>query len=164
MNHQTADVPPSPRAWRLPALCTALLLLLTACGGGGVKGEAPFVQVTSWRIDGNALAVSLRLRNVNSEALVVDSIHLDIEVDDTPLATHIAQQRFEIAANGMESLELQLTAKDDGVAALERLSSGETGSLRTRIEGDVISPDEGRLAFHRDGHIYTVPGRPGNFR
>ncbi len=161
----------TPKTAEAPTLRLALVLCLAlatawlgACSSGGVRGEAPFAQVTGWRIDGHDLQASLRLRNVNSETLVVDELYVNIELDGTLLAQHQARQRFEIAANGFETVELAMTASDAGVAALQRLQAGETGSLRTAITGHVTSPDEGRLEFRRDGHIYTVPGRPGEFR
>lgn len=152
------------RLWMVLVACVVITMTLQACSSGGIRGEAPFAQVTGWRIDGDALQASLRLRNVNTETLVVDGLVVSFELDGQPLARYTGNTRFEIAANGSETIEMEMTASAEGVSALQRLQAGETGSLRSAMEGHVTSPDEGTLEFHRDGYIYTVPGRPGEFR
>ncbi len=150
-------------AVRLAPLLTATLMLC-ACAGG-VRGESPFAQVTSWRIDGRALSVDLRLRNVNDEALELRSLVLAVDLDDdVNLFRHEQGLDLEIAAGGFETIQLDITASEAGTERLRRLSDGEVASLAYRLEGSVDSEDSGRLSIERDGHIYTVPGRPGSFR
>ncbi len=148
------------------AMCglVCVLLLAAACAGG-VRGESPFAQVTGWRIDGRDLSVDLRLRNVNDEPLVVRALDLDVVLDDSvELFRHRATPGHEIAAGGFETLALSVTASEEGTALLERLASGERASLAYRLEGTVHSEESGDLPIEREGHIYTVPGRPGEFR
>ncbi len=141
------------------------LLLLAGCGSSKVKGESPFVQVGGWRTDGNTLSIDLRLRNVNDEALTVDSVELRATVnEDTPLVQLNQVIGVGIPAGGFETVSLQTTATGAGLALLQALSSGQRASLAYRLEGAVNSPDEGSLRFRTDGRIYRVPGRPGEFR
>lgn len=148
---------------QLPFLAFTMLLL-AGCSAGGVRGEAPFVQVTSWRLDGDTVTATLRLRNVNDEELVIDAVTLNVDLDDSSFVNHSESRHLEVAANGFETLTLDMRATAEGAGALERLGNGETASLPYSLTGDVDSPDEGRLEFSREGHIYPVPGRPGQFR
>ena len=53
-------------------------LLLAGCGSSTVKGEAPFVQVSNWSIDGTDLTMALRVRNVNDEALTMSGLNFKV--------------------------------------------------------------------------------------
>lgn len=155
-----------PSALRL-ATCLTLLastLLLGACAGG-VRGEAPFAQVTGWEIDGRDLLVDLRLRNVNDDALKVQSLALTVTLDeDLELFRHQENRSVEIAAGGFETLRLEGLASTAGTARLEQLAAGEVPNLPYRLQGTIQSERFGELAIERSGRIYTVPGRPGAFR
>ena len=71
---------------------------------------------------------------------------------------------LDIPAGGFERVELQLDATPGGTALLQALEEKTLNSLPYRLDGNVESPDEGVLEFSREGFIYTVPGRPGQFR
>lgn len=157
-------IPSLPRRPALTALALLLALALGACGGG-VRGESPFAQVSSWRIDGRDLALDLRLRNVNEEPLEVRALTLDVTVDDgVELFRHDAPLALEIAAGGFETVHLEGTASAAGTALLQRLAKGDVASLAYRLQGSVDSEDSGELTIEREGRIYTVPGRPNEFR
>lgn len=140
------------------------LVVLAACSSGGVKNEAPFAQVMNWQIDGNRLTASLRLRNVNDSKLELQSLRLDVQLDGQPLSSYQGAHAVSIPANGFETLELEMRASNEGVALLQQLQDGARASLPYHLEGTVSTADSGALAFERDGHLYTVPGRPGQFR
>ena len=143
-------------------ICAALL---AACGGTKrVRGEAPFVDITSWSIDGQELSAALRVRNVNDEALPVSGIQLDIDLDGESLVSHLETTDIEVAANGSERVDLVMTATEAGTALLSELQGGERQSLPYHFEGWVQETDGKKMRYQRDGHIYTVPGRPGQFR
>lgn len=140
-------------------------LFLAACSSGTVKGESPFAQVNSWRIDDSTLSMELRLRNVNDEPLELSSVKLDVFVErDVTLVKMRKAVGISIPAGGFETIQLQATATENGVILLGELSRKERASLAYRLEGVAESRKEGALSFRHDGHIYTVPGRTGEFR
>lgn len=151
-------------------LLWAMLILLgaatlAACSAGTVKGESPFVQVSSWRIDDTTLSLELRLRNVNDETLALSRVDLQVTVDDAvPLVSMRKSIDISIPGGGFETLALQATMTDTGGAFLDSLASEQRASLAFRLQGSVDSEDEGNLQFQHSGHIYPVPGRPGEFR
>lgn len=157
-----------PTPYRTPIRWLAMLLsaaLLTACTGGQIRGEAPFAQVSSWTIDGRTLTLDLRLRNVNERPLVAKELALAVTLDDAiVLFRHRAPVDIDIAAGGFESITLSLEASEAGTALLADLAAGGRNDLPYRLEGTVFSENSGDLAISRDGRIYTVPGRPGQFR
>ena len=138
--------------------------VLSACGTAGVKGEAPFVQVMSWQIDGSRLGASLRLRNVNDSELEVRALQLDVQLDGQPLARYQGAHAVTIPATGFETLELEMTASEAGVELLQQLQDGTRTSLPYRLQGTISTAELGELNYNRNGHLYTVPGRPGQFR
>jgi hypothetical protein len=146
------------------ALLVAGALLVAACGPKQVRGEAPFVQVTSWSIDGRQLSMATRIRNVNDEELSLSGLRFTVMLDEVELLSYQGEHVIAVAANGFETLNLTATASDDGTDLLNRLQTGELKSLPFDFSGAVINADGKSLRFQRDGHIYTVPGRPGQFR
>ena len=150
----------------LRALFAALLLLplLPACSSSGVKGEAPFVQVLAWQLQGDKLQVSLRLRNVNDEKLTVKGLTFTVLLEETLLARYQASQDMVVPATGAETLELSLAPTADGLALLNSLQSGQQSSLPYNLEGTISAAGLGELRFNRAGRIFPVPGRPGQFR
>ena len=57
-----------------------------------------------------------------------------------------------------------MNASDAGTALLEQLQAGDLKSLPYDFSGAVLADGSRAYRFQRDGHIYTVPGRPGQFR
>ena len=51
-----------------------------------------------------------------------------------------------------------------GVPLSEQLQAGDLKSLPYDFSGSVLGDGGRAYRFQRDGHIYTVPGRPGQFR
>lgn len=156
----------SPRRPAWPAVALALLccLALLACGSKVVRGQAPFVDVTGWSIEGDQLSMSLRIRNVNEEELDIAGVQLAVELDSVSLLEHTETTLLTTAANGSETLNLVVTASAEGTEQLRQLQAGERNSLPYTFDGHVLTPTGQRLAFKREGHIYNVPGRPGQFR
>lgn len=147
------------------ALCITLSVLLVACSGSGpVRGAAPFVDVTGWHLDGTALSLSLRLRNVNDEDLALARLQLSATLDGALLTDHTESADIVIAANGSEAVDLMVDASAEGIASLAALRDAGRDSLPYAIEGHVQTTNDRRLFFSRQGHLYNVPGRPGHFR
>ncbi|MEM1410753.1 MAG: hypothetical protein AAGH19_00230 [Pseudomonadota bacterium] len=140
-------------------------LALSACSSGAIRGEVPFVQVNGWSLDNDRLAVELRLRNVNDEALELRRITLDGTVDEgTLLFRHVEDLDIDVAAGGFESITLETTASDAGAALMARLEARELPNLAYRLRGTIDSDDSGDLGISVDGRMYPVPGRSGTFR
>jgi LEA14-like dessication related protein len=138
---------------------------LASCSGNAVRDEAPFAEVSSWSIEGRELFVALRLRNVNDDPMQVEGLELDVELDQQiPLFRHRGNPGIEIAPGGFETLEIRAEASQEGTALLKALSDRERGDLPYVLEGTVITANSGNLPIRREGRIYTVPGRPGEFR
>jgi LEA14-like dessication related protein len=138
---------------------------LSACSSGKVQGESPFVQVSSWSLNGKELTVELRLRNVNDEALSISAVSLQVTAEDNvPLLQTTQNLSVSIPAGGFETLRLRALGTEPGLALLESLAREERASLAYRFEGTIDSSGDGRLEFRHAGHIYRVPGRPGEFR
>lgn len=148
----------------IAALLSGLLLSI-GCASDQVRGEAPFAQLSNWQINGTDLRQDLRLRNVNDEVLAVSALRLEVVLDgDTPLFSHEQLVDIEIAPGGFETIALEVSATAAGTAALGRLSDGEIADLTYRLDGTVVSRNNGELAIRREDRIYRVPGRPGAFR
>ncbi len=155
----------APMRHTLATLALMTLFGFLAACAGGVRGEPPFAQVMGWRVAGETLGVDLRLRNVNDEAMEVQGLDVTVALgDDTPLFRHTERKAVEIAPGGFETLRLEVRAEAAGLAAFERLSAGDTGSLVYELSGTVSTAESGSLPIGRTGRIYTVPGRPGEFR
>lgn len=145
-------------------LAIIVLPLLCACSSGGVKGEVPFVQVTAWKLQGETLQATLRLRNVNEEALKLRSLSLSVDVNQQVLAQYQGNHAVTVPANGFESINLSMVASQPGLALLLELENGQRSSLPYVLTGTIEAEGLGALVFNRDGHLYPVPGRPGQFR
>lgn len=154
-------IQPRLKTLGVAALC---LVVLSACGPRRVKDQAPFVQVTSWRIDGQQLSADLRIRNVNDEPLPLARLSMRVTLDDTGLVDYEGPHGTEVAANGFETLQLRMQATAAGTALLMALQEGERASLPYNLSGRVHLTTGQYFPFERAGHIYTVPGKPGSFR
>ncbi|MEE4174983.1 MAG: LEA type 2 family protein [Xanthomonadales bacterium] len=160
----------APRFLRpgFPALLLALLFLagvLPACSGDAVRDESPFAEVSGWRIEGRDLSIDLRLRNVNVEPMRVAGLDLAVRLDDgVSLFRHRETPGVEIAPGGFETLTVRTEATAAGTALLEALAGRERPNLPYVLEGTVTTEKSGALPIRREGRIYTVPGRPGEFR
>lgn len=146
-------------------LMLCALLLLAACSSTSVRGEAPFAELSNWRLEGTQLSVDLRLRNVNDDPLELERIALTVSLDGgTALLRHEQSIGVDIPAGGFETIAISAQAATQGIEALEQLSRGAVPNLAYRLEGTVSSSDSGVLRIEREDRIYRVPGRPGEFR
>ncbi len=154
------------RRQNIPGCILVLLtaLVLSACASRGVHGQAPFVQVNGLRLHQHTLTLDLGVRNVNSEPFSISHIEFSILVRDTSLAVYNAASRASLIANGSENLRFDLTASPEGTALLTELQRGELESLNYELEGMFRVTDNAEMKFRHKGHLYPVPGRPGQFR
>lgn len=142
----------------------AVLFLAAACGPAGVRNQPPLVSVSSWRVDGDNLQFALRIQNVNDEELPLAALDLHVSLKDIPLLDYAAPHDIVVAARGSETLHLKATASEAGMEQLRELESGAAVSLPWALKGVVQTADDHQLTVSQDGHLYPVPGRPGQFR
>ena len=139
-------------------------LALSACAKSGVRGQAPFVQINSLGLFEHTLTLDLGVRNVNSEPFSIEHIEFSIMVRDTGLAVYNAASNANLIANGSENLRFELAASPEGLALLTALQHGEIGSLEYELEGVFQLTENAKMKFRHTGHLFRVPGRPGQFR
>lgn len=146
------------------ALTLLASALLAACGSGLVRGQAPFVAIRGIDTTGEALALQLRVKNLNGVAIELTNVRFSIELEGTPLGAYDEPSRSSIIANGSETLRLELDASEDGLDLLQALQQGDSPNLEYTIDGSLATVNEGTLGFTGKGRVYPVPGRPGRFR
>ena len=146
------------------ALFLLVLPALTACSGHGVRGIPPFVQVNGLTVNQQELSLDLGVRNANSVLLDIQQIEFSLHLDDTELAVYKAASKATVIANGSENLHFSLPASAAGSQLLSELDTGARGSLEYTLEGALTVAEDGAMKFRRKGHLYPVPGRPGQFR
>ena len=162
--HSRAAARPASRGIAQRWLAALAALLLGACVSAGIRGHAPFAEINALRLVDQSLELDLGLRNPNTVPLLLDNIEFSIRLLDTSLAVYKAPSAASVLANGVENLRFQLSPSNDGLSLLHELESGERASLAYTLEGTIITEDGMRLDLDRKGHLYPVPGRPGQFR
>lgn len=146
------------------ALFLLALPVLSACSSHGVRGVPPFVQVNGLFIDHQDLSLDLGVTNANSVLLDVQQIEFSLKLDHTDLSIYKAASNATVTANGTENLRFSLPASSAGSKLLSELENGDRRSLEYTLEGVMTVVEDGAMKFKRKGHLYPVPGRPGQFR
>jgi LEA14-like dessication related protein len=139
-------------------------LILGSCASKGVRGQSPFIQVNSLKMMDETISLDLGVRNVNTETLLIGQIEFSISLNETSLAVYKAASQASVPANGIENLHFELNPSADGVALLNELQNDERPNLEYSIEGVLFVNEGDEMKVSRKGHIYRVPGRPGQFR
>ena len=137
---------------------------LVACGPHLVKGKAPFVSISSVLMGNESLSASFDIRNINDVPLEIDFVAVSIYVRDAQLILHEEPMALVIDPNTTEVIAVEKLLDESARSLLDSLESGGVQSLPITLDGRVHSPEEGNLVFRNEGHLYRVPGRPGQFR
>jgi hypothetical protein len=145
------------------AACAGLLLL-AACGSRMIRDRSPFVQITTLRLDPQAVVLELGIRNVNDVPMDLAHVDFTLTVRDAELAVVDEPRQGSVIASGREALQFEFPGKAPGRALLLDLQAGKVPSLPYRLEGSILSADDHLFRFKGEGHLYPVPGRPGQFR
>ena len=146
------------------ALFALALPILSACSGHAIRGIPPFVQVNGLAVDQQDLSLDLGVRNANSVLLDIQQIVFALKLDETDLAIYKAPSKATVPANGTENLRFSLSASTAISQLLSELENGDRNSLEYTLEGVLTVVEDGEMKFQRKGHLYPVPGRPGQFR
>lgn len=147
--------------------CTLIMLalpVLNGCSSHAVRGIPPFVQINGLAVEPQGLTLDLGVRNANSLLLEIQRIEFSLALNEADIASYDAASKVTISANGTENLRFSLPADSTGSRLLSELESGDRQSLEYTLEGLFTVVEDGDMKFRRKGHIYPVPGRPGQFR
>jgi len=110
------------------------------------------------------LTASFNVRNINDLIMDIDSADFTVRVYDTELMRHNGAIALDIDPNATEEMRVEKLPGAFSRELLDALANGEQASLPFLLEGRVHTRTDGNLSFRHEGHLYTVPGRPGQFR
>ncbi len=152
----------SPFAWIL----VLALAVLAGCAGGGqvISGEPPRLDVRLLEQTDDSLRLDLELRNVNDQALKLSAFELSLEHEENLLLNITENRRLEIGPRGRERVEFEATLSPPAAAVLGELAGEQRQSLPWQIQGRLVDADGQAIPVSASGHLYPVPGRPGQFR
>lgn len=145
-------------------LLLSSLILCTACGPHQVKGEPPFTNISSMSLKESSLSVKIDIHNVNDIELDIDAVDIKILVHDVELINYIGAFALVVDPNSTEEMALDELANESARHMLTELENGEVSSLAFSLQGRVHTKTDGYLKFEREGHLYPIPGKPGQFR
>lgn len=157
---------PIPKSFLGISLLIVTVFLCTACGAKIIRGASPLVRMTELSHQDNNISLQLSMRNLNGVELDILSIDFSLTVNETKddLFVYNGPADTNIVANGTETWTVEVVESKASRELLESLENGEIKSLPYALKGTVVSKDEGKLHFEHEGHIYTLPGKPGYFR
>jgi len=142
-----------------------LLALCVACSSSNqIKGESPFIRISSLSVVGNSLATEFDVHNINDVIMDIDAIDIRIMGKDTQLVHYTADLNLAVDPNTTEEVSLKGLPDSTATQLLAELESGKISSLPFSLDGRVHTQSDGYLPFKNEGHLYPVPGRPGQFR
>jgi len=145
-------------------LLISVLALCTACGPHQVKGESPYVGISSMSVQEHSLATTFDIHNINDVELDIDTIDIVIRGRNVELVHYVKNLSLTVDPNTTEEVSLEKIPDSNARQLLTELESGEVSSLPFSLEGRIHTKQDGYLPFHPEGHLYPVPGRPGQFR
>jgi LEA14-like dessication related protein len=146
------------------ALLAACALLISACGKSMVRGEAPYVKIHSINLGESSMVIRLGVRNINDEPIRMAHVRFTVRLEQSELGGFEGPMDASVIATGSETLRFELQPSEAGRALLESLQNKEVPNLAYQLDGEIETAGDGTLAFSGDGRLYTVPGRPGQFR
>jgi len=151
---------------KLRTICflLAFAFLGSACAPSKVKGNPPFVSISTLEMSANELSGRFDIRNINQVAMTIDTIEISIRVSSSELTQLSRALRLTIDPSAIEEVALGDLPDDRARPMLGELERGEVASLPFTLEGRVNTREDGWLPFRHEGHLYPVPGKPGQFR
>jgi len=149
---------------RLFTLIFSSLLLCSACAPNKIKGNPPFVGISSMTMTDQALAVSFDVRNINEVEMVIDSIDITITAKGSEFSRYVGPYSLSLDPNTTEAINLDKLSPENARQQLADLQSKKIASLPFSLYGRVHTAADGYLDFKHEGYLYPVPGKPGQFR
>ena len=141
-----------------------IILACTACSQNIIKGRPPFISISELSLQGDRLSVDFNISNPNGEAMNINGIEITVRVEKAELTRYNEDFKLTVGANSTEVIEVEQFPDAFVQDLLVSLKDGEVPSLPFRLEGRVHTEESGNLNFKHKGHLYPVPGRPGQFR
>ena len=148
---------------------SSMLLLLsilacTACGSNIIHGRPPFISISKLSLLDDHLSVNFNISNPNGEEMNIDRIEITVRVEAAELTRYNEDFKLTIGANSIEVIEVEHFPDAFVQDLLVSLTNFEVPNLPFRLEGRVRTEEDGFLQFKHKGHLYPVPGKPGQFR
>ena len=142
-----------------------IILACTACGSPGIiKGRSPFISISELSLHEDQLSVDFNISNPNGEEMNIDTIEIAVRVEEAELTRYNEDFKLMVGANSTEIVEVEQFPDAFVQDLLASLRDGEVASLPFRLEGRVHTEKDGFLRFKHKGHLYPIPGKPGQFR
>ena len=145
-------------------LLLLIILGCAACGPDIIQGRPPFISISDLAMQGDRLSADFSISNPNGEAMNIDGIEITVRIEEAELTRYNEDFKLTIDANSTEVIEVEQLPDAFVQDLLVSLMDGEIPSLPFRLEGRVHTEEDGFLKFKQKGHLYPVPGRPGQFR
>ena len=142
----------------------ACLVLCIGCAPNKIKGNPPFVSISSMMMTNEALSASFDVRNINQVPMTIDAVDITITVKGSRFSSYSGAYQLSIDPNTTEAITLDKLPGDQARPQLTELQDGKIASLPFSLEGRVHTAEDGYLDFKHEGYLYTVPGKPGQFR
>jgi hypothetical protein len=150
-----------------PACVLVLLVSLVLCIGcapNKIKGNPPFVAISSMMMTDEALSASFDVRNINQVPMTIDAVEITISTRGSEFSTYSGAYQLNLDPNTTEAITLDKLPADRARGQLAELQGGKIASLPFSLQGRVHTIEDGYLDFRHEGYLYTVPGKPGQFR
>ena len=141
-----------------------MMILLAGCGPQIIKGRPPFISIDSMILQQDQLTAVFSLSNQNGEPMDINGIEITVQVDEARLTQYNEDFQLSIGSNSTEDVTIEQLPDEFTRDLLASLEGGEVISLPFELEGRVRTLNDGDLKFRNKGHLYPVPGRPGQFR
>jgi hypothetical protein len=141
-----------------------VIIACSACSPQKIRGRPPFIGISSLVLVENTLSADFDIRNPNDEEMTIDAIDISMTLQETQISRSRDDLRINISAQGIEEIHVESLPDEFARKLLSSLESGEVISLPYQLEGRVHTLENGYLSFDDKGHLYPVPGRPGQFR
>jgi LEA14-like dessication related protein len=146
-----------------------LFLLLTAvscfsCGPQVIKGRPPFISISGMSLAESKLSVAFDIRNHNGVPMTIDMIDITVTINGVEFTRENRGYDLIVGANSAERVLVEKLPDQEKQALLTSLENGEVKSLPFDLKGRVRTVEDGYLSFEQKGHLYPVPGKPGDFR
>lgn len=145
-------------------LLLSCLVLCASCGPQQIRGESPFVSISSLTVQGESLSLLVDIRNINDVEMNISSVDLNIRVDDEELLRYQDAISVSIDPSTTEEVSMNQLPVNAAVALLAELESGAVASLPFSLDGQLQTIEDGSLRFKHEGHLYPIPGKPGQYR
>ena len=149
---------------RSSMMLLVFILACAACSSSIIQGRPPFISISKLSLLGDQLSADFNISNPNGEAMNIDRIEIAVRVDQAELTRYNEDFNLTIGANSTEVIEVEQFPDAFVQDLLVSLIDGEIPNLPFRLEGRVHTEEDGFLLFKHKGHLYPVPGKPGQFR